>query len=77
MRGMRGRYPVPLTYEDVSGSARFSDSKQYSLSWFGGDDIERLKRLVQTIRTELNLYTLRGKKAFGIDPPAVCMSGHL
>jgi hypothetical protein len=54
-------------------SARFSDGKQYRVSWFGGDDIERLKKLVQTIRIQLNLYTLRAQKALGIDAPAVCM----
>jgi hypothetical protein len=57
----RGRYPVPTAYPEFSGSAVFSDGKQYKVTWFGGKDVERLKNLIEAIRTELNLHTLRSR----------------
>jgi hypothetical protein len=40
-----GRYPTPLKYQETSGKEQFNDGKQYCVSWFGGDDIDRLNAL--------------------------------
>lgn len=48
-----GRYPVPLGYKEVSGSETFSDGSNYSVSWFGGNDIERLNRFIESLAERL------------------------
>jgi hypothetical protein len=50
-----GRYPVPLYYRDNAGAETFSDGKKYSVSYFRGDDIERLHSFVQHISTHLRI----------------------
>ena len=49
-----GRYPVPLNYRDSSGIEKFEDGKKYLISWFGGNDLERLKALIGNINEQLN-----------------------
>jgi hypothetical protein len=51
-----GRYPVPLDYKDMSGNKQFSDGDEYSLSWFGVNDIERLNTFINTLPSRLRLY---------------------
>lgn len=51
-----GRYPVPLDYKDMSGNKQFSDGNEYSLSWFGVNDIERLNTFINTLPSRLCLY---------------------
>jgi hypothetical protein len=48
-----GRYPVPLNYRDSSGSERFSNGEEYSVSWFGGKDIKRLNALIERVNSHL------------------------
>jgi hypothetical protein len=54
-----GRYPAPLDYHEVSGSEIFEDGKPYSVSYFGGNDVDRLKTLIQDIRAELGVKSSR------------------
>jgi hypothetical protein len=54
-----GRYPAPLDYRQMSGSEIFEDGKIYSVSHFGGNDLDRLKTLVRDIRLELGLKSNR------------------
>lgn len=41
-----GRYPVPLKYAEMSGKDAFSDGNEYMVSWFGGNDVERLNAFI-------------------------------
>lgn len=41
-----GRYPVPLHYRKSAAAEKFSDGKEYLVSWFGGDDLDRLRELM-------------------------------
>ena len=50
-----GRYPVPLHYKHSSGAETFSNGNEYSVSWFGGNDVERLSKLVDMIKENLNI----------------------
>lgn len=50
-----GRYPVPLKYHDSSGIENFEDGKEYLVSWFAGNDLERLKALIECINEQLGL----------------------
>jgi hypothetical protein len=50
-----GRYPVPLGYPDIDGRTQFRDRKEYSLSWFGRTDVERLNVLVEGLPARLGL----------------------
>jgi hypothetical protein len=50
-----GRYPVPLNYKKSAGSEKFSDGHEYSVSWFGGKDVEKLNVLLARIEDELGL----------------------
>lgn len=52
-----GRYPSPLRYEDMSGVERFSDGEDYSLSWFGGRDVEKLNSFIPSLPQRLGLHT--------------------
>jgi hypothetical protein len=46
----RGRYPVPVSYEEAIHSLVVDDGKKYSASWFGANDLERMEALVVKIR---------------------------
>ncbi|MDQ5870767.1 MAG: hypothetical protein M3547_00990 [Acidobacteriota bacterium] len=48
-----GRYPVPVRYEELEGTRRFGDGKRYSVSYSAGDDVERVKRLIQSLEKKL------------------------
>ena len=50
-----GRYPVPLYYKHISGVEIFSDGKEYSVSWFGGNDLERLNKFIETLKDRLSI----------------------
>lgn len=50
-----GRYPAPLEYTAMAGAETFSDGNEYSVSWFGGDDIERLNAFVLSLPARLGL----------------------
>lgn len=52
-----GRYPSPLRYEEMSGAEKFSDGESYSLSWFGGHDVERLNDFIPSLPQRLDLHT--------------------
>ena len=52
-----GRYPSPLRYEAMSGAEIFSDGDEYSVSWFGGNDVERLNNFIKTLPARLGLHT--------------------
>jgi len=52
-----GRYPSPLRYEEMSGSKKFSDGEDYSLSWFGGRDVEKLNSFIPLLPQRLGLHT--------------------
>ena len=41
-----GRYPAPLRHSDMAGTVRFADGNDYSVSWFGANDVEELNALV-------------------------------
>jgi len=44
-----GRYPVPILYKKSAVAEEFSDGKEHHVSWFGGNDLERLKELVSKV----------------------------
>lgn len=44
-----GRYPVPLHYKAL-GPEKFKDNKEYLISHFTGDDIKRIKNLINDIK---------------------------
>jgi len=48
-----GRYPAPLKYAEMSGKTEFSDGNEYMVSWFGGNDIERLNAFILGLPTRL------------------------
>ena len=50
-----GRYPVPLEYAHMSGDQIFSDDNEYLVSWFGGNDIERLNEFLLSLPKRLRL----------------------
>ena len=50
-----GRYPVPLEYAHMSGDQIFSDNNEYLVSWFGGNDIERLNEFLLSLPKRLRL----------------------
>lgn len=52
-----GRYPSPLRYEEMSGAEKFSDGEDYSLSWFGEGDLEKLNNFIPSLPQRLGLYT--------------------
>ncbi len=57
-----GRYPSPLRYEEMSGAEKFSDGEDYSLSWFGGRDVEKLNNLIPSLPQRLGLHTRHWEK---------------
>jgi hypothetical protein len=46
----RGRYPVPVKYEDAIHSLVVDDGNKYPAAWFGASDIERMDALVAKLR---------------------------
>lgn len=48
-----GRYPAPLKYAEMSGKVEFSDGNEYSVSWFGGNDIARLNTFIRGLPSRL------------------------
>ena len=50
-----GRYPAPLEYPEMAGTATFLDGNEYSVSWFGGKDIERLNVLMRGLPARLGI----------------------
>jgi hypothetical protein len=52
-----GRYPSPLRYEDMFGTETFSDGADYSLSWFGERDVEKLNSFIPSLPQRLDLHT--------------------
>lgn len=50
-----GRYPVPLKHPDMAGKETYSNGNEYSVSWFGGDDIGRLNELLLGLPSRLGL----------------------
>ena len=48
-----GRYPIPLHYKHSSGAETFCDGKDYLVSWFGGNDVERLNKFVDMLKEKL------------------------
>lgn len=50
-----GRYPAPLDYSEISGRAQFNDGKEYSLSWFGRNDVPKLNAFVDGLSSRLGL----------------------
>ena len=57
-----GRYPVPLDYKDISGVDIFSDGKKYFVSWFGGNDLERINKFIESLKDRLNIPAILGEK---------------
>lgn len=50
-----GRYPVPLEYDKMSGNERFNDGREYTVSWFGGNDVKRLNLFINGLPARLGL----------------------
>jgi len=51
-----GRYPAPLEYPEMAGTATFLDGDDYNVSWFGGKDIERLNALMSELPARLGIH---------------------
>jgi hypothetical protein len=50
-----GRYPIPRQCRDMANGKKFSDGKVWSNAHFAGDDVQRLRGLVSTVRSKLNV----------------------
>jgi hypothetical protein len=50
-----GRYPAPLDYADMSGQKTFDDGNEYTVSWFGEGDVERLNTFILGLPGRLKL----------------------
>lgn len=48
-----GRYPVPVDYKKTACNEMFSNGQEYGVSWFGGNDVERLNTFVDSIEERL------------------------
>jgi len=46
-----GRYPIPLKYTETKGAEIFEDGKEYSVSWFGSDDVKRINKLIDDLKS--------------------------
>ena len=44
-----GRYPAPLDYKELSGVEQFTNGDEYSVSWFGGNDVEKINALFKEL----------------------------
>lgn len=50
-----GRYPIPLKYTEMSGIEKFSDGSNKHVSWFGRNDVEYLRALIDSLPSRLGL----------------------
>jgi hypothetical protein len=50
-----GRYPIPIEFGELSGGEQFSDGSVRSISYLGGKDVDRLRKLLSKIRADFNL----------------------
>ena len=50
-----GRYPLPIEFNELAGGEEFSDGKVWSVSYLGGKDVERLRKLIDKIRADFNV----------------------
>lgn len=50
-----GRYPAPLKHSEMSGTERFSDGKEYSVSWFGREDVTKVGTFINGLPVRLGL----------------------
>lgn len=50
-----GRYPSPLKYAEMSGIERFRDGKEYQVSWFGCEDVTKLRTFITSLPARLGL----------------------
>jgi len=50
-----GRYPVPLNYQKSAPGEKFNDGKEYSVSWFGSNDVARLNEFILKVADELHI----------------------
>ena len=50
-----GRYPAPMEYSAMSGTERHSDGSEYSVSWFGGNDVARLQEFILSLPSRVGL----------------------
>ncbi len=53
-----GRYPIPLDYKKTSGAETFSDGKEYSVSWFGFNDVARLNKFINDLILSLDIQDI-------------------
>lgn len=58
-----GRYPAPLNYSEMSGIEQFRDGKEYRVSWFGGEDINKLMTFITGLPARLELSEVAWKNA--------------
>lgn len=58
-----GRYPAPLEYSETSGTGVFSDGKEYQVSWFGREDVNKLRIFINGLPARLELPTQYWKSA--------------
>lgn len=45
-----GRYPIPLDYRHSAGAEMFEDGNEYSVSWFGSNDVERINAFIEQLK---------------------------
>ena len=45
-----GRYPIPLNYRHSAGEERFKDGREYSVSWFGSNDVGRINDFIEELK---------------------------
>lgn len=50
-----GRYPVPTHYRETSSAEEFSDGTEWMVSYFSEDDPERVVRLIERLRAEMDM----------------------
>ena len=50
-----GRYPSPLKYAEMSGVEKFNDGREYRVSWFGREDVSKLRNFINGLPARLEL----------------------
>jgi len=50
-----GRYPAPLDYAEMSGVERFNDGREDTVSWFGREDVEKIRTFIESLPSRLEL----------------------
>lgn len=58
-----GRYPAPVNYSEMSGIEEFSDGEEYLVSWFGGEDVNKLRTFINGLPARLELPEIYLKNA--------------